>query len=117
MGIGAGTGDGRDRNVDEVSPFCPASVVVAHLLVPEQLPEHEPRVRAPLADAAVRDDLLVVRHALASVELLELAGGLERPVVADGARPGDRHCRPDVARALRALLLVTGRRDEVAGEL
>src|SRR5205085_5048843 len=48
------------------------------------------------------------------VQLAELVRRLERPVVPDGLRPRDRLRARDVAAALRALLLVAGRGDQVA---
>ena len=54
-----------DRNVNEIAPLRPRAVVVADVLVAEQLVQDEPRVRAALADAAVRGHLLVVGHAFA----------------------------------------------------
>src|SRR3954471_9171735 len=69
-----------DRNVDEVPPLRPRAVVVGHVLVTEQLAQDEPRMRAALADAAVRDHLLVGRHVPPAVELLQLVGALERSV-------------------------------------
>src|SRR5689334_22427219 len=72
---------------------------------------------APLADPAVRGDLLLRRDPFALVELAELVGALEGAVVPYGRCPRDRGGRRNVARALRALLLVPGRRDQIAGEL
>src|SRR5829696_4689298 len=45
-----------DRRRDEVPPLRPRAVVVPHVAVPEELPEHEPAVRRALADAAVGND-------------------------------------------------------------
>src|SRR3954452_11708060 len=77
-----------DRDVDEVAPLRPRTVVVAHVALAEQLVEHEPGVRRALADAAVGDDPLAAEDALTAVELAQLVGGLERPVLLDGLRPG-----------------------------
>ena len=57
-----------DRHADQAAVLGPRAVVVADPLVPEQLVQHEPAVRRPLADAAVGDDVLVRRDALALVE-------------------------------------------------
>ena len=65
-----------DRHADEAAVLGPAAVVVADALVAEQLMQHEPAVRRALADAAVGDDVLVRRHALALVERLR---GRRRP--------------------------------------
>src|SRR5919106_2328228 len=112
-----GLGALLDRNVDQIPPLRPRAVVVADVLVAEQLAEHEPGVSAPLADTAVGRHRRVRPHALRGVELAELFGRLERPVVANGARPRDRRGRGDVARTLRPLLLVAGRGDQLAGVL
>ena len=45
-----------DRDVDQVAPLGPRAVVVLDVLLPEQLVQHEPRVRRALADPAVGDD-------------------------------------------------------------
>src|SRR5215211_2003035 len=113
----SGAGISFDRNVDEVPPLGPGAVVVPDILVAEKLAEDEPRVRAPLADAAVRGDALVVGDALRAVDLAELVGRLERPVVVHRNRPRDRRSGRDVAAALGALLLVAGRCDQLAREL
>src|SRR6266536_3640198 len=106
-----------DRDVDEVAPLRPRAVVVLDRFVAQQLSEDEPGVSAALADPAVRRHLFFRRYALALVELAELVCALEGPVVADGRRPGNRRRGRDVARTLRALLLVAGRGDQVAGVL
>src|SRR5919201_7096379 len=85
-----------DRHVHEIAPLGPRSVVVAYVLVAEQLPEHEPRVGAALADAAVSSDLLVRRHTFPRVQVAKLVGGFERPVVAHRLRPRNRLRRRDV---------------------
>src|SRR4051812_8546327 len=78
--------------------------------------EDEPAVARPLADAAVRDDVLVARHALRGVELLELLAALERAVLADRLRPRDARRTRDMPAALRGLAH-SGRRDDLAVEL
>src|SRR2546429_5873250 len=103
-----------DGDVDEVAPLGPRAVLVLDVLVAEQLAQDEPGVRAPLADPAVRRHLLVRRDALAAVELAQLVRRLERAVVADGLRPRDRLRRRDVTGARGALLLVAGRRHQLA---
>src|SRR6266566_1205190 len=72
---------------------------------------------AALADPAVRCHLFFRRDAFGLVEFAEFVCALEGPVVADGRRPGNRRRGRDVAGALRALLLVAGRGDQVAGVL
>src|SRR5919106_396873 len=109
-----GLGALLDWHVDQIPPLGPGAVVVPYVLVAEQLAEHEPGVSAPLADTAVGRHGHVRTHALGRVELAELFGRLERPVVAHGARPRDRRGRGDVTRPLRSLLLVAGRGDQLA---
>src|SRR5262249_52073682 len=86
---GSGRPSGRllDRDVDHASPFGPRPVVIADAIVPEQFMQHEPRVRRALADAAVRDDVLVGRHALAGVMGTQVLGALEGAVLLHGLGP------------------------------
>src|SRR5262245_13119118 len=70
----------RDRHADQRAVFGPRAVVVAHIVVAEQLLEHEPRVRRALADAAVGDRRLAVVQPGGSVELAQVVVGLERAV-------------------------------------
>ena len=60
---------------------------------------------------------LVRRDALGFVELAQLVGGLERPVVVGGLCPGDVRRAGDVARDLRLLLRQMIRRELLAPEL
>src|SRR2546429_58767 len=62
-----------NRYPDQITPFRPAAVVVAHALEAEQVLEREPRVAAALADAAVRDRFLLRRQLLVLlVQFLQL---------------------------------------------
>src|SRR4051812_44889941 len=117
-GASAG-GDGDrllDGYADHAAPLGPRPVVVADAAEAEQLVQHEPRVARPLADAAVRDDVLVAGDALARIQRVELLAALERPVLAHGLRPRDRGGARDVARALRGLAHAR-RGDDLAVEL
>ena len=87
-----------DRHVHEVAPLGPRAVVVLDVILAQQLVQHEPRVRRALADPAVGDDRLAVGDALRAVELGEVVGGLEGPVLLDGLRPRHRGRAGDVAR-------------------
>ena len=49
-----------DRHGDHVAPLGPGAVVVLHVVLAEQLVQHEPGVRRALADAAVGDDRVAV---------------------------------------------------------
>src|SRR5207245_8543303 len=65
-----------DGDADEASPLRPGAVVVPHLRVAKEGLEHEPGVRGPLADAAVRDRLLLAGDPLAGVERAQLLRAL-----------------------------------------
>src|SRR6266487_3935026 len=107
-----------DGEADAVAPFGPGAVVVAHPTVAQELVQDEPGVAGALADAAVDDDVLVGGDALATVEGLEVVGGLEGGGVGiDRLRPGDRLGAGDVAAAQRSLLGVIGHVHELAGVL
>src|ERR671927_390249 len=69
------------------APLGPGAVVVADLRVAKELTQHEPGVRRPLADAAVRHDILVRGNALAAVQLAQLLRRLERAVLVDRLAP------------------------------
>src|SRR5918996_4065450 len=97
---------------DEAAVLGPRPVVVAHVVEPEQLLQHKPRMRGALADAAVGDDVLVRSDALGLVQGLELVGGLERAVLVHGLRPRDVGRAGDVARDLSLLLREVRRREE-----
>src|SRR5258708_23811636 len=78
-----------DRRADQAAVFGPAAVVVADLLVTEEVLQNEPRVRAALADPAIRDGLLRAIEALGTIDRAELIGGLEPAVLGDRGRPRD----------------------------
>ena len=105
-----------DRHADEAAVLGPAAIVVPDALVAEQLVEDEPRVARPLADPAVRDDVLVGRDALALVEGGQLLAALEGAVLAHGLRPRDRCGAGDVPCTLCGLAHA-GRGDDLAVEL
>src|SRR5439155_11864171 len=80
-----------DRQAHRVAPFGPAAVVVLHLLIAEQVGEHEPGVTGALADAAVGHDVFLRRQALLLlVDRPQLGGVLAAPVVGIG-RPRPRY--------------------------
>src|SRR3990170_9166279 len=105
-----------DRDVDHRAPLGPRPVVVAHVRITEQLVQHEPGVAGALADAAVGDDVLVGRHALALLERAQPLRALERARPAHGLRPGHGRGAGDVAAALGGLG-PAGRGDDLAAEL
>src|SRR5215472_2053266 len=106
-----------DRGSDHAAPLGPGAVVVADLVVAEQLFKDEPGVCGALADTAVGDDLAVVRDALAAIDLTELVRALEGAVLVDRGRPGDVHRGRDVAAPLGALLRQVLGGQQLAGVL
>jgi len=67
-------------------PLRPTAVVVPHVWVAQQIPEHEPGVARSFADAAVGDDAVAgIETLLLLVELAQLRCGLERAVLRIGA--------------------------------
>src|SRR5690606_42001194 len=60
-----------DRRPDHVTPLGPRAIVVLHVLVAEQILEHEPAVAGTLADPAIGDYRPVPRAALGTIQLLE----------------------------------------------
>src|SRR5439155_15900897 len=103
-----------DGYADQASPLGPGAVVVADLVMAEQVAQHEPGVGAPLADAAVRDDLTASGQALSLVDRPKLVGVLEASVFGDGRGPRNVLRAGDVTTALRALLWKILRREQLA---
>jgi len=95
--------------LDEVPPLGPRAVVVANVVVAEQLVEQEPLDRRALADAAVGDRRLVAVDAGVRVQLAELVGALERAVLVQGGPDRDVARAGDVAAALGRLVSPSGR--------
>src|SRR5690606_37050486 len=92
-------------NAHSAAPLGPGPVVVAHLLQPEKVLEHEPGVAGPLSDAAVRDDVVAVGDARpVTVDRVELGAGLEATVLGDRLAPRHALSGGDVAGAQAALL-------------
>src|SRR4028119_1102760 len=72
----------------EVAALGPRTVVVAHVVVAEEVGEHEPGVGGPLPDPAVGYYILSpAEPALALVDLPQLAGALEGTGLPDRPRP------------------------------
>lgn len=78
-----------DRGVHDRTPFDPGAVIVPHVAVSQQVLEHKPRVRAALADPAIRNDILVRGGSFPPVKLLQIVNRLERAVLLDGLGPGN----------------------------
>src|SRR5205807_1787428 len=53
-----------DRGAYRVAPLGPAAVVIPDAIVAEQIGEDEPGVRGPLADPAIRDDIVALAQTL-----------------------------------------------------
>src|SRR5580698_7840829 len=89
-----------DRGPHRVPPLRPAPIVVAHLAVAQQVREHEPGVRRPLADPAVGDYIVALRQPLLGfVDPAQLRCRLKRPVGIGCPSPGHAACRRDVPAA------------------
>src|SRR5271167_3485379 len=69
-----------NRRSHQIPPLRPRTVVDLHVVVAEQIFQHEPRVRTSLPDPAVRNNLVVARNALPAVELLQRIGRLKRSI-------------------------------------
>src|SRR6185503_2107491 len=61
-----------DRHSDEAAPLGPGAVVVADPLVTQQVTQHEPGVRAALADAAIGDRFRSAAQPFALIDRLQL---------------------------------------------
>src|SRR5919197_1008642 len=72
---------------DQRTPLGPGTVVVLHVRLAEDLVQHEPGVRRPLADAAVGDGVLAEVDAGVGVQLPQLVVGTEGAVVVGRLAP------------------------------
>src|SRR4051794_18920509 len=106
-----------DRYADQRAVLRPRAVVVLHVRLVEDLVQDEPRVRRPLADAAVSDRVLAEVHAFGLVELAQLVVGEERAVFVRGLRPRDVLRGRHVTGALRLLLRQMRGRKQTSTEL
>src|SRR5699024_10454673 len=112
----AGFFSDRDGHAYRVAPFGPRTIVVANILPPQQVGEHEPGVGGALPDAAVRDDRFArVESLFGRVEALEFLAGSERAVLVRRLRPGHRFRARDVPAAQRSFLRVVGHVGAFAG--
>src|SRR3712207_2775104 len=93
-----------DRDADQGAVLGPRAVVVLHVLVAEQLAEHEPGVARALTDAAVRDGVLALVETGLGVELGQLLVALEGAVLVGRLAPRHVHGGGVVARPLRGPL-------------
>ena len=79
----------HDGCTDQIAPLGPGTVVIADVLVTEQIFQNEPSVGTSFADAAVRDSFISATNALGFVKLFEFVVGLEGTVVIGGLGPGN----------------------------
>src|SRR6185295_14107497 len=84
-------------------------------LKPQQVFQDEPRVAGPLADSAVGNHGLVGSDSRSSVQRLEVAGALERPIVVAGPGPGNALRSRNVTTTLTGLRESRGSKD-LSGE-
>src|SRR6266511_1325098 len=73
-----------DGGGDQVAPLGPAPVVVPDVLHAEEVLEDEPAVARPLPDAAIGDHRLLSGDPVVGVELPQLLGALEGPILVAG---------------------------------
>src|SRR4051794_22744819 len=106
-----------DRGPHQGAVFAPTAVVVLDVVVSQQFLQHEPGVRRPLTDAAVRDDVLLTVQAGLGVELGQVLVGLEGAVLVGRLAPGHVECPGDVARPLALFLRQVRGSEDLAGEL
>src|SRR6266849_1028246 len=96
-----------DRNANRISPFGPATVVVPHTIVAEEVGEHEPGMGGSLANAAVRNDIVAFLETLfLLVDRAQRSRILEAAIRIRGARPGNATRSLDVAATQGSFLRV-----------
>src|SRR5262249_31524238 len=105
---------GRHGYADERPVLGPRTVVVLHIGMAEQLPQHEPGVRGALADAAVRDRRRRAVQPGRAVQLAQVVVGLEGAVLVGGLRPRNADRGRDVPRPLGLLLRQVRGREQPA---
>src|SRR5215211_2626439 len=99
----------------QVTPLGPRAVVVTHALITEEVLQDEPRVGRALSYPAISYYVVPLAEAdLSLVDLLQLIGALEGPILPHGPRP--RHVRGpwDVPSPESALLWVVRHVKELA---
>src|ERR1700737_785726 len=57
-----------DRRANQVAPLRPRAVVILHVIVAEQIFQHEPCMRAALADAAIGDHFVIAVDPLPPIQ-------------------------------------------------
>src|SRR5579862_8314622 len=92
-----------NRRANQIPPFRPRSVVILHLVVPQQILQHKPGVRTSLPDPAIRDNFVIAVHALRAIQLLQSIRRLERPILIRRLHPGNIRRPRNVTGPLRRL--------------
>src|SRR5215207_9698013 len=96
-----------DRSAYRVAPLSPGSVVIPHLIIAEEVMEHEPRVARTLTDTAVGNDVIPgLQSAVFSVDLTQFRRRLERAVLIYRRFPRNALCAGDMAATEYAFLWV-----------
>src|SRR6202041_1256873 len=104
-----------DGGADEIAPFGPRTIVVLHVVITQQILEHEPGVGTAFADAAVGDDGVLAIDSLAIVERFEGVRGFEGAIFVGRLGPGDAGGAGNVAAALGGFAHAR-RRNDFSGE-
>src|SRR5699024_4766551 len=101
-----------------VTPLGPRAIVIADLVVAEQMGEHEPGVGAAFPDPAINHDVVFRGETgFGAVEVLEFGTGAEGTVVGGSFGPGHIGSTGNMAPTYGALLGVVGHMQEFPGEL
>src|SRR6266550_7310064 len=105
-----------NRSANCVAPLRPATVVVPHAIVAEEIGEHEPGMGGSLANAAVRDDVVAFLETLfLFVDGAQRSRVLEASIRIRGARPGNTARSLDVAAPQGSFLRVIGHVGALSG--
>src|SRR5215217_5403277 len=103
------------RSPHQVTPLGPGAVVVTHAPITEEVLQDEPRVGRALSYPAISYYVVPLAEAdLSLVDLLQLIGALEGPILPHGPRPRHVSCPWDVPSPESPLLWVVGHVKEFA---
>src|SRR5580693_6754667 len=111
-----GAGFVDDGGADQVAPLGPRTVIIAHVVVAQQILQHKPGVRTALADAAISDDFIGARNTFWLIEPLKILERLEGAIFVGSLRPRDIRGLGDVSGAL-CRFRHPWRSDNLSGEL
>src|SRR5215204_4612365 len=99
----------------QVTPLGPGAVVVTHALITEEVIQDEPRVGRALSYPAIGYDVVPLAEAdLFLVDLLQLIGALEGPILPHGPRPWHVRGTGDMPSPEGALLRVVGHVEQLS---